>query len=401
MSSLVSSEAPTKVLHIGKYFTPHVGGMETYLRDLMVSLAAMGTETVALVHQSHIGVFSSEEEHSVAGLQIHIARAATWCRLIYTPISPTFPWLLSRLIKRYRPEVLHLHLPNPSAFWVLILPSARRIPWVIHWQSDALTPKSSRLLKLAYRLYAPLESALINRAQKIIATSAPYLETSKPLTRVKNKCEVVPLGIEDRFGNLSDKPVASPENRRSGATTLQPLQVLAIGRMTYYKGFDVLLRAIAQTSNVELDLVGEGDQSISLRRLAASLGVEGRTRFRGVLNNSTRDKLLSACDCLCLPSVDRAESFGLVILEAMSAAKASVVSDVLGSGMSALVDHERTGLVVPSNNAQALAEAFCYLRDNRTMSAEFGQNGRDKFLASLTIEQSAKAVQSIYRNLGS
>ena len=70
-----------------------------------------------------------------------------------------------------------------------------------------------------------------------------------------------------------------------------------------------------------------------LRRLTMTLGLEDRVRFHGALSDVARDALLLASDCLCLPSTDRTESFGIVLLEAMSASKACVVTDVPGSGM--------------------------------------------------------------------
>lgn len=256
-------------------------------------------------------------------------------------------------------------------------------------------------MKLAYRLYAPLESALLKKAQRIIATSPPYLKSSKPLTEVHHKCSVVPLGIEDRFDHKNadidaDHPVT---DLASDAAKPTPLRVVAIGRMAHYKGFDLLLRALAQTKHIALDLIGDGEQSRSLQHLAASLKLGERIHFHGALGDDARDKLIAACDCLCLPSTDRTESFGVVILEAMSAAKACVVSDVAGSGVAWLVDNQKTGLVVPSNDVSALAVALCQLRDNRSLCAELGQNGRKKFLRSFTINASATAVHRIYREV--
>ena len=105
-----------KVLHIGKYFPPHVGGMETYLHSLMHALVTLNIVPCALVHQSRISITSVEELLSANGCSLRIVKAAIWCRLLFTPISPGFPLLLHRLINRDQPDLLHLHLPNPSAF---------------------------------------------------------------------------------------------------------------------------------------------------------------------------------------------------------------------------------------------------------------------------------------------
>lgn len=392
-----------KVLHVGKYFPPAVGGMETYLHDLVRALATLNVTPSVLVHQSQISLHSSEESLSANGNALSVVRAATWCRLLFTPISPTFPLLLRRLIEREQPDILHLHLPNPSAFWTLVLPSARRLPWVIHWQSDVLTDKGHWLLRLAYRLYSPLESALLKKAAKVVVSSPPYLATSRPLAKISDKSVVIPLGIDDRFGDPTHSDIAvTPANAdKTSAATGEHLNVLAIGRMTHYKGFDILLRAIAQTEGITLDLVGHGEMARSLERLADSLNLAPRVRFHGLIDETAKDTLLSRCDCLCLPSTDRTESFGMVLLEAMSAGKACLVSDVKGSGMSWLVEDGKTGLVAPTHDIDGLTEALCRLRDDAKMAAKLGQNGRQKFLSALTIEASAKAIRDLYDRLPS
>ena len=396
-----TSARAKKVLHVGKYFPPHVGGMETYLHGLLRALATLDITPSALVHQSKTSLTSVEESFSANGRALRIVRAATWCRFLFTPISPGFPWVLHQLIKRDQPDVLHLHLPNPSALWALVLPSARRLPWIAHWQSDVLTKESHWLLKIAYRLYSPLESALLRKVDKVIVSSPPYLVTSQPLTKVAKKCVVIPLGIDDRFGDQphNDSAVVRANEDKSSAATARNLKVVAIGRMTHYKGFDILLRAIAQTEGITLELVGHGELMRSLKRLTELLNLSKRVRFHGLLDDSAKDELLSRCDCLCLPSTDRTESFGIVLLEAMSAAKACVVSDVEGSGMSWLVEDNMTGLVTPANDIDSLAQALCRLRDEPNLAIRLGLKGRQKFLTALTIEASAKAIRDIYDDL--
>jgi len=389
--TMASSDTGTTVLHVGKHFPPDAGGMETYLRDLMVASEERGVRTLALVHHARPSPRSVEEVYPVGATHLTVFRAANWFRFMFTPVSPTFPWLMQRLIQRYRPQVLHLHLPNPSAMWALLLPSARRRPWVIHWQSDVVTPESRWALRLLYWFYAPLESALLRRARKIIVSSPPYLASSRTLAPFRSQCTTIPLGIADRF--------RQSDTRASTAESAGPLKVLAIGRLTFYKGFDVLLRAIAKTTGIELDLVGDGAHFAQLQQLASSLGINSRVRFHGSVSDEARDSLLQACDCVCLPSTDRAESFGIVLLEAMSASKACVVSDVAGSGMSWLVETEKTGLVVPSNDAPALAAALERLKNNRPLLTDWGLAGRRKFNQALTIDASAQAVVALYREL--
>ena len=376
------------ILHVGKYFPPDPGGMETYLRDLMVNSLHQGRRSVALVHRSKASFKSIQENFQTEGVELSITRAATWLRLMFTPISPSFPWLFRHLINRHRPTLLHLHLPNPSSFWALALPSARRLPWVIHWQSDVITPKSSWILRAFYAFYRPLESQLLHRARKIIVTSSEYLDSSDTLAPFRNKCRVIPLGIIDRFD--------SPTKRDTPHQSDQPLKVLAIGRLAHYKGFGVLIDAIAKTPHVELNVVGGGEQLDALQAQTHALGIASRVRFHGAVTDNEKDALLLACDCLCLPSTDRTESFGIVLLEAMSAGKACVVSKIPGSGVNWVVESGETGLVVEGEDPTALAEAFEDLKGDRNQLSAMGTKGRARFEKLLTIEISTQAVIKLY-----
>ena len=392
MSNSHDSEDQVEVLHVGKYFPPDLGGMETYLRDLMMSSLKQGTRSAALVHSAQRTWRSTDENFSAAGNILSVTRAASWLKVLFTPISPSFPWIFQRLIDRWRPKILHLHLPNPSSFWALLLPSARRLPWVVHWQSDALTPDSGRLIQWCYLLYKPFESALLRHATKVIVTSDRYLHTSAALAPFTDKCVVIPLGIEDRFGARSHNPEPT-------LYANQPLKVIAVGRLAHYKGFDMLLHAISQTGQVELDLIGDGEQLDSLKALCQQLAVTHRVRFHGAVSDDERDALLLQSDCLCLPSTDRTESFGIVLLEAMSAGKPCVVTDVPGSGMTTVVQDGQTGLVVSCGDIAALANALQQLGHNRIQLLEMGTQGRERFVRTFTIERSTQAILDLYAQI--
>ena len=392
MSNSHDSENQVEVLHVGKYFPPDPGGMETYLRDLMVCSLKLGTRSAALVHSAQRTWRSTNERYSSGEHVLAVTRSASWFRVLFTPISPTFPWVLTRLIQKRQPKILHLHLPNPSSFWALLLPPARRLPWVVHWQSDALTPHSGQLIRWCYRLYKPFESALLRHATKIIVTSDKYLNTSVTLAPFVDKCAVIPLGIEDRFGARSQNPQPTLDVNT-------PLKVISVGRLAHYKGFDMLLHAISQTQKVELDLIGQGKQLNSLKTLCQQLALTKRVRFHGKVSDDERDALLLQSDCLCLPSTDRTESFGIVLLEAMSAGKPCVVTDVHGSGMTTVVKAGQTGLVVPCGDRTGLAAALGRLADNRESLVELGTQGRERFVRTFTVQRSTQAILALYAHI--
>ncbi len=388
---MISELSPAcTALHVGKFYPPHRGGMETYLRDLLTGLQAQGIHCQALVHASSPKCAQTEPVEAAAD-NPKVVRVAVWANLLFTPISPGFPWQLNRLLRDESPTVLHLHLPNVSAFWALLLPRARRIPWVVHWHADVPVGALHRGVRWFYRLYRPFEQWVLRRAKVIIATSPPYMQSSPTLAPWRQKTRVVPLGIPEPQSADSEPAISSEQE--------SPLRVIAVGRLAYYKGFDILLRALAQCPGVTLDIVGDGERKHELVTLIKQLQLSDRVTLLGNVSDQGLDQRLRASDCLCLPSIERTEAFGVVLLEAMARSKACVVTAVPGTGMSWVVQHEDTGLVVPPNDIDALAGALNRLQTNRAQCKAMGAAGLARFREAFSIEASAEAIAEIYNDL--
>ncbi len=380
-----------RVLHLGKYYPPHHGGMETYLRDLLSALGEMGVESTALVHRSERSLRSTEDESSHARQQPRIVRAAVLATMLFAPLSPAFLIQLSRLIREEKPDLLHIHMPNLSAFWALLLPSARKLPWLVHWHADVPLTDHSAALRLIYRFfYRPLERHLLRRAQIIAATSPPYLESSPALQDFRGKAVVAPLGL---------KPPDQQAARESDADAARPLRLVAIGRLTYYKGFSLLLQALAECPGVTLDLIGEGSERATLENLVHAAGISDRVTLHGALADQELLPLLARADALCLPSIERTEAFGMVLLEAMAQGKACIATAVPGTGMAWVVKHEETGLIVPPEDIGALTAAISRLAADRQLVQRLGAQGKIRFEENFRIERSATGILAACQQL--
>ena len=163
-----------RVLHIGKFHPPHPGGIERCSADLCTALSARGVGIALLAHSEPGTHRTQRRDHD----GIDVTLAACHVLVLHTPVSPGFPWLLQKTIRRFKPDLLHLHVPNPAVFSALLIPAARRLPWVVHWHADIPLDTRKRSLRLAYRIYRPWEQALLHRAASVIATSQPYRESS-------------------------------------------------------------------------------------------------------------------------------------------------------------------------------------------------------------------------------
>jgi len=396
-----------KILHVGKFFPPFSGGLENYMCDAMPALGRHGIESAALVHRHSLSYRTINESYKAGDQEFQVVRVGTVAQLIFTPISPAFPWHLHKLIKSFKPDVLHLHLPNPSAFWALGSLLARRIPWVLHWHSDVVTTAQSWRIKIFHKPYRLFEQALLKRADAIVATSEPYLNSSETLKPWLWKCHAIPPSIDFRkFGSVPESINSSTEDSEAsdnqafdstGATNQERLNVLAIGRLTYYKGFRYLIEAAAKAPNVHVSLVGHGQQAKYLKKLAARLGIQDRVTFHHFLSDKELGHQMAVCDCFCLPSIERTEAFGLVLLEAMYFGKATVISNVPGSGMGWIVDDGITGIKVNPADSDALAEAFNSLSKDRKKLATLGQNGKEKFHQHLEIDHTIEDLIKVYQ----
>ncbi|GAB6068557.1 glycosyltransferase family 4 protein [Methylothermus subterraneus] len=374
-----------RVLHLGKYYPPYRGGIEQFLGDLLPALQREGIEPAALVH-AHTGAERSQKPFPVW-------RAPSRGRLLYAPLSPSFPVWLEAMIRAFEPDVLHLHLPNLSACWSLVVPAARRLPWVVHWHADVAS-RDPRL-RLAYRFYRPLEQALLRKARAIIATSPPYLRTSSSLRPWREKTQVVPLGLDP-----ARLPPPDPEARRWAESRwgkTEELRLLCVGRLTYYKGHRVLLEALAQVKGVRLLCVGSGERAAKLNGQIHQLGLQTRAALLGEVSDSCRNALLATCDALVLPSLERTEAFGLALLEAMAYAKPVIATRVPGSGMGWVVVEGETGWLVPPGDAAALAQRIRFVQQYPSLRRQAGEKGRLKFREKFQIQACARRLAEIYR----
>lgn len=371
-----------RILHLGKYYAPQRGGIERHTQALAEACVQAGDAVAVLVHRAPGKWRGSREE--IAGVEVR--RAGCIAAPVYTPLSPAFPFELARALREFAPDVLHLHLPNPSCFAALASPAARRRPWIVHWHADVPADAPDWRLRLGYRFYRPFEQAVLARATTIIATSQPYFEASRALQPWRSKVRIVPLGIDAKSAG-----VARPESW----PVTNGMRLLAVGRLGRYKGFDVLIEALASMADASLMLVGDGECAHELRALALARGVERRIAFAGDIDDAMLEAAYAGADAFVLPSLDRGEAFGLVLLEAMRAGLPVVASAIPGSGVGFVVADGDSGLLVEPGDPGALAATLARLRDP-ALRARLGAAGRERWNALFTLERCVKSVRAIY-----
>jgi rhamnosyl/mannosyltransferase len=175
------------------------------------------------------------------------------------------------------------------------------------------------------------------------------------------------------------------------------LRVLCVGRMTYYKGHEFLLQALARLDGVQALIVGHGELRDKLAAFIENGHLGGRARLMGFLPDDKLIALMATCQVFCLPSLERTEAFGVVLMEAMRYGKPVIASRIPGSGVGWVARHEENGLLVPPADPAALAEALQRLAGQAELRERLGRAGAARFQAEFDITRVAGRLAEVYR----
>jgi glycosyltransferase involved in cell wall biosynthesis len=377
---------PLKVLHLGKYYPPDSGGIETVTKDLAQGAARAGCEVTVLC----FGRVDRLVQERFGGLDV--LRVPIW-KLVS---SQPFGWTYVREFLRRAGEfdIVHVHVPNMLAALMLLM---ARTPGkvVVHWHADVVDKG------WIGRLMRPLEWTMLRRADALVATSQAYAGASPQLRRFAGKVHIVPIGIEASEIFDDDDASDAPPGLDAGAVATPALDgtpvILAVGRLVPYKGFDVLIAAARfLTATCRVVIVGGGERRAELEAQIRQQQVADRVVLAGRLGDDALRALFQSAAIYCLPSISRAEAFGVVLLEAMANGLPIVASDIAGSGVPWVNQHDVTGLNVPTGDAQALATALTQLLDDPARRERMGRESRRRFEAEFTAARASRRMLDLY-----
>jgi rhamnosyl/mannosyltransferase len=376
VSAAVAAESlrGLRVLHIGKFYPPHMGGIETHLQALAGELGRFIDLRVIVSSDTRRGV-----EETLRG--VRVVRVPTPLTLFSTPICPG---MVAR-IRTSASDLVHIHLPNPTAV-VSYLASGRRGPLICTYHSDTVRQK------VLGSLFQPLLHAILRRSSAIIATSPNYLATSAVLVAHRDRCHVIPYGIDVAQFQHGDPSAANRIRQLYGERL-----IISVGRLVYYKGFEYLIRAMTKVRG-KLLIIGDGPLGGELRSLASQLGVTGKIIFAGEIQNADVIPYYQAADVFALASVARSEAFGIVQIEAMASGLA-VVNTSLDSGVPFVSLDGQTGLTVPPADSDAMAAALNRLLDDHDLRKMFSAAAVRRAQQEFTLETMATRTQILYGSL--
>jgi len=369
------SEAP-RLLIAGKAYAPHIGGIETVMQQTAEYMRRYAKVSV-LCCRDGIGFTKREKLNGVS-----VTYSSSLGTIASCPLSLSYIGDFRRRVMVS--DAVELHLPFPIADLSLLL-SGYKGRVAVAWHSDVVRQK--KLLTL----YKPLMKRLLKRADVILTATQAHIDSSPYLPAYREKCTVIPYGIDPQA--YDRRPGMHPLDAALHDKTAK--KILFAGRLVYYKGADVLLRAFAKVQgNAELFYAGGGVLEPELRTQAQALGIADRVHFLGCRMTPELRDMFADCDVFVLPSVANSEAFGIVQLEAMYYGK-PVINTALPTGVPLVSLDGQTGLTVPPSDADALAKAIGILIENDALRAKFGAAAHERVLREFQLSHVMRKTREV------
>jgi glycosyltransferase involved in cell wall biosynthesis len=280
-------------------------------------------------------------------------------------------------------EIIHAHLPFPTLLACAPLLHTST-PLVVSYHNEIqASVHVPRLIRAGHDL---LLRYFLARASAVIVATGDYARSCPSLAPLQHKVRVVPYGLEaDTF--------AASQQKTSRADDL----LLFVGRLAYYKGCDVLLRALARVADVRLDIVGEGPERNALQRLANQLGLTDRVTWRGHVPDAELSTMYSSAAALVLPSTGLSESFGIVQLEAHACGTPVISSNL--PGVRVVNPDGITGLHVRPGDVDDLSRTIRRLLNDQRLRTRLGERAFHHVRERFGMRQMLDGVEAVYREV--
>jgi glycosyltransferase involved in cell wall biosynthesis len=366
-----------RILHFFKTYIPDShGGVEQFIFQLARGTSERGIDVDVLSLSPKV----EDETQQFDNHTIHRVRQNV--EISSTGFSYKAFGRFSALARQA--DIVHLHFPWPFADVVHFATRVRK-PVVLTYHSDIIRQR------FLLRLYNPLMRRFLRSVDRIVATSPNYLKTSETLAGLRDKTEIIPIGLDQATYPAYDRSIAGKWPFLSGRRFF-----LFVGVLRYYKGLHVLLNAL-EGSDYCVVIAGAGPIEAELRQQSADLALRD-VHFIGAPSDEEKVALFNDCYATVFPSHLRSEAFGITLAEAAMYGK-PMISSELGTGTSYVNIHGETGLVVPPSDPAALKDAMRTLYDNPAMAAEMGKQARNRFEENFTADKMVDRYVRLYEQL--
>ena len=353
-----------KITHIARFAHPHIGGIEAVINQINESLPDEEFE-------KEVFCCSNNEKSSVEnGVKY------TRCKYLFdfaaNSISPQLFFKMMFL----KTDIIHFHMPviqNVVIWFILYHLGLLRYKKMIVTYHGSLVGYE-KYMKPFWGLY----KYFYKKADKIHVLSPNVIESDSILTPHKNKCEIIPYGIDTNIELYEDEVQKIKENYPNKKI------ILCCGRFVELKGFQYVIEAMKDIENAVLLIMGDGSLMNSFKSYIEEYDLKNKIILLGAISDKKQKEIYyQACDIFVLSSIK--ESFGIVQLEAMKYGK-PIINTNLGTGVNYVSLHGETGLTVEPCNTKELTKAIIKLAD-KELRNKLCQNARKRVEELFDIEK--------------
>jgi len=298
-------------------------------------------------------------------------------------------WLrLVRLLKETKPDLLHMHLPYAAVLGRLALLTAP-VPVSLYTEHNVFE-RYNRLMAFAHSKTYSMNDGVIFVSQAVESSVRDRVKFNG-----RPKGSVIWNGIDiAQIDNWQGDPSCY---RKEFGIPVDAQVIVTVANFTPKKRHEDLLRAARQVVDVypttRFVLVGSGPLESRLRRLTRELGLQHHVIFTG--SRADAIGIVAASDIFVLPS--KFEALGIALLEAMALRKPTIATHV--GGIPEVIEHGKTGYLVPPLDPGRLAGAIMSLLEHPGSAAEMGVAGRARVIESFDIRKMVSMTESRYVEL--
>jgi rhamnosyl/mannosyltransferase len=303
-------------------------------------------------------------------------------------ISITFGKVLRRLIDEFNPLIIHFHYPNPLQAYSLlkVLKKRKDIKLIVHYHLDITKQK---ILK---HFFVRQTKKLLNRAQKVIATSPNYVEDSPFLSLYKDKVKIIPNTYDEKLERPSLRTLKMKE--KLTMKYQDKYLIFFVGRHVLYKGLIYLIKSSKFLSDkYRIIIAGTGPLTDKLKEIKSPI-----IEFVGQIDDEEKHAYMLACRCFAFPSITKNEAFGIALLEAMVCQKPSVTFHVKGSGISYVCPNGICGLEARLFDCRQLASNIVNLCEDQELNEILGLNASNRANRLFSIVVFNELILRLYRD---
>jgi glycosyltransferase involved in cell wall biosynthesis len=380
-----------KIVQVASYYPPYYGGIESHVYYLSQGLVDLGHEVTVLT--SRVPKDGPVEE----------VRDGVLVKRFWTPLLlfnyPFIPALSFRVLSE-EADIFHGHINSPMVVEQAAVGSwLRRAPFVATYHADIVPEDIGLKNKVLGETISWVYESFFKKfdvsvADRIIATTPLYAESSAFLAEYLDKVSIIPNGVDlDRF-----KPDLDVSEFKVRLGLEDRKIILFAGRFVHYKGLFCLLEAFSALRKVRTDvklvLLGIGPLMDAVRGQVHLMKLVNEIVFVGSVSEEDLVRFYVASDIVVVPSRSRSEGFSISALQGMACGKPVIATRV--GGVPFLVRNGETGIIVEPRSWEELASAMLSLLEDAVLADKMGRAGRRRAERFFGWSKVAKMTEELY-----